>query len=127
VPGGVMIPVLQHLTGASLGAIAAQRVRMAQQARTGRFSSGYHGAAAISLSNLGSTGVDRFEAIISPGQTAILAVGRIHERVVPRGRAIGVGSGFYLNLSVDHRLIDGVAAAQFLGTLAQRIEQGPWA
>ena len=49
--------------------------------------------ASISLSNLGQSGIDRFEAIINPGQASILAVGRSHDRVIARGGAPVCGAG----------------------------------
>jgi pyruvate dehydrogenase E2 component (dihydrolipoamide acetyltransferase) len=123
---GVMIPVLRDLKGKTLGEIAAARQAAVQRARAGRLTSSDYRPASISLSNIGKGGADRFEAIINPEQTAILAVGREHEKAVARSGAITVGKGVNLTLSVDHRLIDGVVGAEFLGTLADRIELGPW-
>ena len=64
---------------------------------------------AITLSNLGMFGVDRFTAIVDPDQTAILAVGAVRERVE-------------LTLTVDHRVVDGVLAARFLAAIRARLE-----
>jgi pyruvate dehydrogenase E2 component (dihydrolipoamide acetyltransferase) len=127
VEGGMMIPVLGDLGGRSLGEIARARRDAVQRVRTGRLSAADSVPASISLSNLGKSGIDRFEAIINPGQSSILAVGRAHERVIARGGAPAVASGFHLTFSVDHRLIDGLSGAEFLGALADRIEFGPWA
>src|SRR5262249_44237198 len=118
VESGMMIPVLANLGGRSLAEIARARRDAVQRVRTGRLIAADSASASISLSNLGQSGIDRFEAIINPGQSAILAVGRAHERVIARGGAPAVARGFNLTLSVDHRLIDGVTGATFLGTLA---------
>jgi pyruvate dehydrogenase E2 component (dihydrolipoamide acetyltransferase) len=126
VEGGMMIPVLRDLAGKSLGEIARLRLDAVQRVRAGRLLAADSGPASITLSNLGRSGVDRFEAIINPGQSSILAVGREHERVIARGGVPAIAHGFNLTLSVDHRLIDGVRGAAFLGTLADRIEFGPW-
>ncbi|MBN9269282.1 MAG: 2-oxo acid dehydrogenase subunit E2, partial [Mesorhizobium sp.] len=126
VPNGVMIPVLRDLAGKSLGAISALRQAAVQRARFGRLAAQDYDPVSISVSNIGKGGADRFEAIISPGQTAILAVGRQHEKVVARSGAIAVASGVNLTLSVDHRLIDGRDGADFLETLADRMQLGPW-
>jgi pyruvate dehydrogenase E2 component (dihydrolipoamide acetyltransferase) len=123
---GVMIPVLRDLKGKTLGEIASARHAAVQRARSGRLLSSDFGLASISISNIGKGGADRFEAIIDPEQTAILAVGREHEKVVARAGAIAVGRGVNLTLSVDHRLIDGIVGAEFLGVFADRLEQGPW-
>lgn len=126
VEGGMMIPVLSDLGGRSLAEIARLRRDAVQRVRTGRLSAADSAPASISLSNLGQSGIDRFEAIINPGQSSILAVGRTHERVIARGGAPAVARGFHLTFSVDHRLIDGLRGAEFLGALADRIEFGPW-
>ena len=80
----------------------------------------------FSLSNIGRSGADRFEAIIYPGQSGILAVGRQHERVIARAGGIVVANGVNLTLSLDHRLIDGILGAQFIEMLAERMARGPW-
>jgi len=126
VPDGLMIPVLRDLAGRSLAEIAQARQDAVQRVRAGRLSAADSEPPAITLSNLGQGGADRFEAIISPGQSSILAVGRAHERVIARGGAIAIARGVHLTYSVDHRLIDGVRGASFLGLLAERIERGPW-
>lgn len=123
---GIMIPVVRDLAGKSLGAIAAARQAAVQRARSGRLSQADYQPAAISLSNLGRSGADRFEAIISPGQTSILAVGREYEKVVPRAGAIAIAKGVNVTLACDHRLIDGLTGADFLGVFADRMQLGPW-
>ena len=127
VEGGMMIPVLTDLGGRSLAEIARARRDAVQRVRTGRLIAADSAPASISLSNLGQSGIDRFEAIINPGQASILAIGRAHDRVIARGGVPAVARGFHLTFSVDHRLIDGVRGAEFLGALADRIEFGPWA
>lgn len=126
VADGVMIPVVRDLAGKSLASIAAARQAAVQRARSGRLSQADYQPAAISLSNIGRSGADRFEAIISPGQTSILAVGREHEKVVPRAGAIAIARGVNVTLACDHRLIDGLTGGDFLGVLADRMQLGPW-
>jgi pyruvate dehydrogenase E2 component (dihydrolipoamide acetyltransferase) len=75
------------------------------------------------VSNLGMYGVDAFGAILNPPQAAILAVGRIADRVVAvNGRPV-VQPTMVLTLSCDHRALDGARAARFLSTLADLIEE----
>ena len=126
VEGGMMIPVLADLGGRSLAEIGMARRDATQRVRSGRLVKGDGAPVAIALSNLARGGADRFEAIIGPGQSSVLAVGREHEAVVARGGAPAVVTGVHLTLSVDHRLIDGVVGATFLGELADRIAFGPW-
>jgi pyruvate dehydrogenase E2 component (dihydrolipoamide acetyltransferase) len=71
---------------------------------------------------LGTYGVDAFTAIINAPQAAILAVGRVAERVVAvDGRAV-VRPMVTLSLSCDHRVVDGARGAEFLATVAALIE-----
>jgi pyruvate dehydrogenase E2 component (dihydrolipoamide acetyltransferase) len=69
--------------------------------------------------------VDAFIAIVNAPQAAILAVGRIAERVVAVHGQPGVRPMLNLSLSCDHRVVDGARAAQFLDELAEMIEF-PW-
>jgi len=67
--------------------------------------------------------VDAFNAIVNTPQAAILAVGRIAERVVPVNGQPAVRSMMTVSLSCDHRVVDGARAAQFLDDLANLIEE----
>ena len=126
VSDGVMIPVLRDLAGKSIDEVAQARQDAVRRARLGRLLQADLAPVSFSLSNIGRSGADRFEAIIYPGQSGILAVGRQHERVIARAGGIAVAKGVNLTLSLDHRLIDGILGAQFIDTLAERMERGPW-
>ncbi len=126
VPDGVMISVLRDLGAKPLREITQARAAAVGRARSGRLLESDYAPVAFALSNIGRSGADRFEAIINPGQSSILAVGRRHERPVVRSGGIAVAMGANLTLSVDHRLIDGFQGGEFLATLADRIERGPW-
>jgi len=80
------------------------------------------GPAAITVSNLGMFGVDRFSAIVDPDQTAILAVGAVKERVSAAAGEVRIGPWVELTLTVDHRVVDGVLAARFLAAIRARLE-----
>jgi pyruvate dehydrogenase E2 component (dihydrolipoamide acetyltransferase) len=123
---GIMIPVLRDLAGQSIDEVALARDKAVRRARVGRLLQADLAPVSFSLSNIGGSGVDRFEAILYPGQSGILAVGRQHERVIARAGGIAVAKGVNLALSLDHRLIDGLLGAQFIETLAERMERGPW-
>jgi pyruvate dehydrogenase E2 component (dihydrolipoamide acetyltransferase) len=123
---GMMIPVLRDLAGKTIHEIAQARHDAVQRARSGRLLQADLAPVSFSVSNLGRGGADRFEAIIYPGQSGILAVGRQHERVIARGGGIAVARGVNLTLSLDHRVIDGLQGAQFIEMLAELIERGPW-
>jgi pyruvate dehydrogenase E2 component (dihydrolipoamide acetyltransferase) len=76
----------------------------------------------FTISNLGMFGIDQFSAIINPPQAAILAVGRIADRVVAVDGKPKVRPILTLNLSSDHRVVDGARAARFLDYVATVIE-----
>jgi pyruvate dehydrogenase E2 component (dihydrolipoamide acetyltransferase) len=102
----------------------ARTVRRATtSAREGRLTHEFAGRAAITVSNLGMFGVDRFEAIIDPDQSAILAAGRIQDRPGVVDGTVRPVAQLDLTLSVDHRVADGAAAAAFLVTVADRLER----
>ena len=86
---------------------------MALAARDGAVPADNRGPVAITLSNLGMAGVDRFTALIDPDQTAILAAGRVVERPQPQ---------LELNLTVDHRVVDGFQAGTFLAAIRADLE-----
>jgi pyruvate dehydrogenase E2 component (dihydrolipoamide acetyltransferase) len=68
-------------------------------------------------------GVDAFLAIVNAPQAAILAVGRILDRVVPVGGAPAVRPTMTLSLSFDHRVVDGARGAEFLDAVAGLVEE----
>jgi nucleoside-diphosphate-sugar epimerase len=77
------------------------------------------------LSNLGIFTMDVFRAIVNPPQAAILAEGRIAERVVPFNGQVMIRPMIVMTLSCDHRVLDGARVAQFLDDLATHVED-PW-
>jgi pyruvate dehydrogenase E2 component (dihydrolipoamide acetyltransferase) len=123
---GLLVPTLGDMANKGLTHIARIRRQVVERARAGRLSAADQAPTSIALSNLGKSGADRFEAIINPGQSSILAVGREHERALASGGKLYAASGVSLTLSVDHRLLDGKRGADFLGLLAERIEHGSW-
>ena len=123
-PRGLAVPVVRAAHARSLAEIAAERGRLVGDARSGRLRQEDMGGAAMTLSNLSSFGVDHFTAMLNPGESAILAVGRVADRVVPRGRGITVVPMLTFSLTVDHRVADGAAGAAALVELAELLEGG---
>lgn len=125
VDDGVVAPVIQNAANSTLGDIAVQRRDLAERARGGKLRPADIAGGTFTISNLGMFGVDAFTAIIIPPQAAILAVGRIADRVVPVGAGSearpGVRPMMTLTLSSDHRVVDGARAAEFLRDLAEAI------
>ena len=123
VDDGLVVPVIHHADQMNLSQLAARRKELVTKAQAGKLSPGDIGGGTFTISNLGMYGVDAFNAIINPPQAAILAVGRIAERVVPLNGQPAVQPMLTLGLSCDHRVVDGARGAQFLQTLAEWIEE----
>jgi len=120
---GLIVPVIRHADTASISEIAAQRKDLVERAQTRKLRPTDISEGTFTLSNLGMYNVDVFNAIVNTPQAAILAVGRIAERVVPVNGQPAVRSMMTVSLSCDHRVVDGARAAQFLDGLANLIEE----
>ena len=116
-----MAPVLKGVDRLALDAVARCRSDMTAKARQGRLDFEDLGAASGTLSNLGMYRVDRFQGIITPGQTYILAIGALRDRPWV-DKTMVVRPTMFLTLSVDHRVADGAAAAVFLERIAEVLE-----
>jgi pyruvate dehydrogenase E2 component (dihydrolipoamide acetyltransferase) len=123
VEDGVAGAVIPKADTASLADIAAQRKQLAERARAGRLRPSDVAGGTFTISNLGMFNVDAFNAIITPPQAAILAVGRIADRVVPVNGAPGIRPMLTLTLSSDHRVVDGAQSARFLNDLCEALTQ----
>ncbi|HLG07050.1 MAG TPA: dihydrolipoamide acetyltransferase family protein [Gaiellaceae bacterium] len=97
--------------------------RAVAEARAGRISERYRAPAAVTLSNLGMFDVDRFSAVIDPDQTAILAAGAVVERPGLVAGEVRPVRQLELTLTVDHRVLDGMAAGLFLVAIRQELER----
>jgi pyruvate dehydrogenase E2 component (dihydrolipoamide acetyltransferase) len=119
---GLITPIVREADNLGVAEIARQVAALAQRARSGKLEPSEYQGGTFSLSNLGSFGVEEFDAIINPPQGAILAVGRARPEPVEDDGAIRVVPVLHLSLSCDHRAIDGVDGAKFLEALANLIE-----
>jgi pyruvate dehydrogenase E2 component (dihydrolipoyllysine-residue acetyltransferase) len=122
---GLVVPVIYRADTATLNEIAAQRHDRTERAHNRKLRPADLAGGTFTLSNLGMYNVDAFNAIVNTPQAAILAVGRIVDRVVPVNGQPAVRPMINLSLSCDHRVVDGARAAQFLDDLAETIEV-PW-
>jgi pyruvate dehydrogenase E2 component (dihydrolipoamide acetyltransferase) len=120
---GLVVPVIHRADTLSLVALAARREDVVSRAQAGELRPADIQGGGFTLSNLGMYGVDAFSAIVNPPQAAILAVGRIADRVVALNGQPAVQPTMLLTLSCDHRALDGARGAQFLGALAELIEE----
>jgi pyruvate dehydrogenase E2 component (dihydrolipoamide acetyltransferase) len=120
---GLVVPVIHHADMLGLGEIARRRVDLVAKAQAGKLRPQDISDGTFTISNLGMYNVDAFNAIINQPQAAILAVGRIADRVVPLAGLPAVQPMMVLTLSCDHRVVDGARGAQFLDSLATLIEE----
>ncbi|MBI2157185.1 MAG: 2-oxo acid dehydrogenase subunit E2 [Candidatus Rokubacteria bacterium] len=120
---GLVVPVLHRADTLSLAELAARRGDLVTRAQAGKLRPADIQGGGFTISNLGMLGVDAFNAIVNPPQAAILAVGRIADRVVALNGQPAVQPTLVLTLSCDHRALDGARGAQFLGALAELIEE----
>src|SRR5579884_88969 len=120
---GLVVPVISHADGLGVSEIARRRRELVARAQEGRLRPQDLSGGTFTISNLGMYGVDAFNAVINPPQVAILAVGRIAERVIPLDGQPSVQPMMLLTLSCDHRAVDGARGAQFLATLAEMLEE----
>jgi pyruvate dehydrogenase E2 component (dihydrolipoamide acetyltransferase) len=124
---GVVAAVIPGAQAKNLGEIATLRHDLTERARSGKLRPADIAGATFTISNLGMYKVDAFSAIINPPQAAILAVGRITDRVVPVDGKPGIRPMMTMTLSSDHRVVDGARAASFLNDLADAIQDpGKW-
>jgi pyruvate dehydrogenase E2 component (dihydrolipoamide acetyltransferase) len=114
--------VIRNADRLGLAEIAAARADLVARAQAGKLAVTELQGGTFTISNLGMFGIDQFSAIINPPQAAILAVGRIADRVVAVDGKPKVRPMMTLNLSSDHRVVDGARAARFLDHLANLIE-----
>jgi pyruvate dehydrogenase E2 component (dihydrolipoamide acetyltransferase) len=120
---GLVVPVVHDADVLDLQELAPCRKELVDAARSGRLRPEDVSGGTFTISNLGMYGVDAFAAIVNPPQAAILAVGRIVDRVIPVAGSPEVRPTLALCLSFDHRVVDGARGAQFLDTLARLIEE----
>ena len=123
VTDGVVGAVVPNADTASVSSIAQQRKELTERARGGRLKPSDVANGTFTITNLGMYDVDAFNAIILPPQAAILAVGRIADRVVAVDGKPAVRPMMTLTLSGDHRVIDGAQGAMFLNDLAEAIRK----
>jgi pyruvate dehydrogenase E2 component (dihydrolipoamide acetyltransferase) len=120
---GLLVAVLRDADRKSLEELAVERERLEEHARAGKLAEQELTGSVLTVSNLGTMGIDRFTAIVNPPEAAILAVGRVSDRVVAKDGLPAVRPMATLTLSVDHRVADGATAARYLAAVAERLER----
>lgn len=124
VEDALVIPTIEDPANKSIQDLAAEVRGLTRRARRGTLRHNDVSGATVSLSNLGMHKVDLFTAVIPYGQVAVLTTGRIRYQPALREGSLVEVPRLWANLTVDHRLIDGVAAAKFLNMLATLLRDG---
>jgi pyruvate dehydrogenase E2 component (dihydrolipoamide acetyltransferase) len=122
-PDGLITPVVRNADRKSLLEISHEVKDLAARARERRLKPEEFTGSTFTISNLGMFDVEEFTAIINPPESCILAVGSVRKVpvVVDEDRLVA-GHRMKLTLSSDHRVVDGVLAAQFLAEVRRLLE-----
>ena len=117
VDDGLVVPVVRNVETLTLAQLAVEAKRVVENARNGKLEN--IGQGNFTITNLGMFGVEEFSAIINPPESGILAVSAVRETVIVENGAMRPGRVMTMTLSVDHRVVDGLLAAKFLGRLKE--------
>ena len=124
--GGLITPVLQNADQVDIYSLSRNWKDLVARSRSKQLQPEEYNSGTFTLSNLGMFGVDRFDAILPPGQGSILAIGASRPQVVATEDGLmGVKRQMQVNITCDHRIIYGADAAAFLKDLAGLIETNP--
>jgi pyruvate dehydrogenase E2 component (dihydrolipoamide acetyltransferase) len=120
---GLVTPVIRNAQTKGLREISETVKDLATRARGKKLKPEEYAGGTITVSNLGSYGIESFSAIINPPQAMILAIGAIVKKpVVNAKNEIVAGQRMSIGLSADHRVVDGAVGAQYLAELRKLIE-----
>ena len=119
VPGGLLVPVVHNADTEPLLTIAGAVQDLTERAQSGRLRPADTGGGTVTITNLGAHGVDAFTPILNPPESAILGIGRIARRPIVREDQVIAGQTCTLSLTFDHRVTDGVPAAQLLEVISR--------
>ncbi len=124
--GGLITPVIKNADKVDIYTLSRTWKDLVERARSKQLQPDEYTSGTFSLSNLGMYGVDSFDAILTPGQGAIMAVGAALPQVVATNDGMmGVKRQMKVTITCDHRVIYGMDAAAFLQDLAKLIETNP--
>jgi pyruvate dehydrogenase E2 component (dihydrolipoamide acetyltransferase) len=122
IPDGLITPIVRKADIKGLAAISNEMKDLAARAKAGKLKPEEFQGGSFSISNMGMLGVKDFAAIINPPQAAILAVSAGEQRPVVKDGALAIATVMTVTLSVDHRVIDGAVAAEWLGVFKGIVE-----
>jgi pyruvate dehydrogenase E2 component (dihydrolipoamide acetyltransferase) len=119
---GLIVPVVRGANNKSITEIAQEAKEMGKRAKTNELTPEELTGSTFTVSNLGPFQVDLFIPVINPPETAILALGQIKKKPVVFNDQIVIRSTMMASCAVDHRVLDGAPAGQFLLALKEYLE-----
>ena len=120
---GLVTPVIRDAQTKTLRQLSDAVKDLATRARSKKLKPEEYQGGTLTVSNLGSYGIDSFSAIINPPQAMILSIGAIVKKPVVNAKSeIVVGQRMSVGLSCDHRVVDGAIGAQYLAELRSLLE-----
>ncbi len=122
IPDGLITPIIRRADQKGLAAISNEMKDLAARAKAGKLKPEEFQGGGFSISNMGMYGVKEFAAIINPPQAGILAVSAGEQRPVVKDGALAIATVMTCTLSVDHRVIDGALAAEWLAAFKRTVE-----
>lgn len=122
IPNGLIVPVIKCAEEKSVAELSKEASQLTDKARSGRLMPDEFTGGTFTVSNLGGYGLENFHAIINPPEAGILAVGAIRKKPVVVNDSVIVRPMMRIAGSLDHRLVDGALAAQFMARIKQLIE-----
>jgi len=122
IPDGLITPIVKNADTKGLAAISNEMKDLGARAKAGKLKPEEFQGGGFSISNMGMYGVSHFAAIINPPQAGILAVGAGTQRAVVKGGALAIATVMTCQLSVDHRVIDGSLAAEWMAAFKAIVE-----
>ena len=125
---GLIVPVIKNAQEKTLTQIAQESRDLVERAKTGRLKPEEYSGGTFSISNLGMFGIENFTAIINPPEAAILSVSSIRKKAVVVTNETGedeicIRPMMNIQLTVDHRIIDGLLASQFVEYVKELLEE----
>jgi len=119
---GLIVPVVRDVDRKPLRQISEEAADLVERARSKKLKPGDYRGGCMTVTNLGMYSVRSFAPITNPGESAILGLGVIEDRVVCRQGCMRIRQMMTLTLAADHRLVDGAVGAQFLEMIRDLLE-----
>lgn len=125
---GLIVPVVKNAEKMNISEIPRVLAELIERARSGKLTPDEYTGGTFTISNLGMSGIDNFTAVINPPEAAILAVSAVRDEVIVEvdeqgSKEMVIRPMMNITLSADHRIIDGMLAAQFVGEIKELLEK----